>query len=156
MANDFRGKADAPKGIRNNNPGNLIDDGTAWKGKVGNDGHFIIFEDVGFGIRASLLDYHTKIVKDDLTDIQSIITKYAPANENNTSAYIAAVSKFTGLGATDDVDTTSQGAIAFIKAIYDVENGTGEPEQYITDQDYSEGMARAQTSLNGFFSAGRK
>jgi hypothetical protein len=79
-----------PRGIRDNNPGNIRFDGTQWEGITGNDGTFCIFNTPENGIRAMariLRNYG----KCGIRSLASIITTWAPPSENNTAAYIAAV-----------------------------------------------------------------
>lgn len=79
-----------PRGIRNNNPGNIRFDGTKWRGLRGSDGAFCIFETPDQGIRAMAKIIGTYARKGVLS-IEGIITRWAPPNENNTEAYIASV-----------------------------------------------------------------
>jgi len=96
------------RGIRNNNPGNLVKTGIAWKGKVpharNKDSRFEQFEDYQgvpghlWGIRAMFHDMRSDITKKGQNTIRKLITAYAPPHENNTAAYIAAVAKAVGIG----------------------------------------------------------
>lgn len=94
------------RGIRNNNPGNLIRTAIDWRGKVpherNTDTRFEQFETTAgvpghiWGIRAMLMDVRSDIRK-GLTTIKALITEYAPPVENNTAAYIKAVSSAVGI-----------------------------------------------------------
>ncbi|WP_406733440.1 structural protein P5 [Vibrio scophthalmi] len=114
-------KVTAPRGIRNNNPGNVEDNGTPWVGRKGNDGRFIIFDRAENGIRAIariLLTYEKKYGINTLNDI---ISRWAPPVENNTEAYIQhaerelKISRHTPIG--------EQHKAALIKVIIKHENG---------------------------------
>ncbi len=88
------------RGIRNNNPGNLrYNTYTASLGATGKDADgFAIFPSMQAGVTAMRALLSGKgYVGGGRNTISSIISKYAPSSENNTSAYIAAVSKATGL-----------------------------------------------------------
>lgn len=92
----------APRGIRNNNPGN-IDFNEAnferdpWVGEIGKEDHprarFTTFSTPEHGIRALckiLLTYHHKRKANDGSDIdtvQEIIDRWAPPSENDTTGY---------------------------------------------------------------------
>jgi hypothetical protein len=81
----------ATRGERNNNPGNLRK-GSPWQGlsRAQPDADFCTFDDPDYGIRALckvLLLYGMKGVD----TVAAIIARWAPSNENNTSAYVAAV-----------------------------------------------------------------
>ncbi len=84
--------ASLPRGLRNNNPGNLVQSKLAWTGKVSNptDSRFEQFTSQYYGTRAlvkNLLDYRKK----GFSTVQGIINRWAPPVENNTSAYVKGV-----------------------------------------------------------------
>lgn len=144
MANDYRNDTtdSLPRGIRNNNPGNIRDDGTAWQGKAGADsGGFLIFIDMSWGTRALGKDLLSKIGKGENT-ITSIITAYAPSSDNNdVPAYIASVSGDTGIDPGAVLGTDSTTLAALIRAIANHENGQDASLQYLTDQDIQGGIS---------------
>lgn len=112
-----------PRGIRNNNPGNIRISNANWRGKVAlednTDTVFEQFETIEYGIRALFVLLRTYIVKKELNTVKKIITAYAPANENDTKAYIKSVCKKTGfdenekLSFNDNVIIPLAGAICF-------------------------------------------
>ncbi len=89
-----------PRGIRNNNPGNIRYGKFARAhGATGADaGGFAIFPTMAAGERAmaDLLQVYRSQGRDT---IAAIVSKWAPNSENDTAAYIASVSKQTGIGA---------------------------------------------------------
>jgi hypothetical protein len=99
---DYRGTS-APRGIRNNNPGNLRKTSIPWQGKVplseNTDGAFEQFYKYKYGIRAMLKDLHNDFRVDGLNTITKLINAYAPSSENDTGRYISDVSAWTGIGA---------------------------------------------------------
>lgn len=83
-----------PRGLRNNNPGN-IRHGIDWKGETeGDDKNFETFQSLEFGIRAifKLLDTYSK--KHGINTIKDAIARYAPTSENATDMYIKSVLKY--------------------------------------------------------------
>lgn len=86
-----------PRGIRNNNPGNLKKNGIPWKGLAADryqtDPVFYVYTAPHWGIRAMGRDLTTDYNRDGQTTIKALISEYAPGSENNTNAYINAVSK---------------------------------------------------------------
>ena len=99
-----------PRGIRNNNPLNIRRGKDRWQGMraVQTDAQFCEFETLEWGWRAAfyLLTrtyYHTY----RLFTIRKIIQKWAPPNENNTQAYIANVSRLTGIGPDEPIGIPS-------------------------------------------------
>lgn len=116
-----------PRGILNNNPGNIREDNrTHWMGEraTDDDKSFEEFVSPEYGIRALakvLIAYRTK---HGLKTIHQMINRWAPPNENNTEAYVQAVSKTTY---SPDMEMTDvQFAIAMpalLRAIILHENG---------------------------------
>lgn len=92
--------AKLPKGIRNNNPGNIRKSNDAWEGLSArhDDGQFFIFNNPFWGLRALARILSNYRARHGITTIRGIIERYAPGTENDTEAYIAAVSKRTGIG----------------------------------------------------------
>lgn len=113
------------RGIRNNNPGNLVITSIPWRGKVpaskNTDGKFEQFTNPVDGIRAMFMDLRGDIEKDGLNTIRKLITEYAPKFENNTAAYIASVSAQLGLGADSKIQPLHY--FDLVKAIIKHENG---------------------------------
>lgn len=115
------------RGIRNNNPGNIVRDGTPWQGLAAaqDDPRFCVFTSAQYGIRALakvLLSYK----REGVNTIATIIAKYAPASDNNdTVAYIHNVCEWSGVkdpNVVVDVDNYSV-MHALVVAIITKENG---------------------------------
>ena len=123
-----------PRGIRNNNAGNIEDNGTAWKGYTGNDGRYVIFSHPEFGIRAMNRVLNTYKNRYSINTIEEIINRWAPPNENNTQSYIASVSKSVGVG--PNVELVDGHRLNLIKAIIKHENG----QQPYTDETIQRGI----------------
>jgi len=116
------------KGLRNNNPGNIrFFSAIKWVGQLGEDKDgFIIFNNPANGIRAISKNLNSYFFKRRLTTIRSIINRWAPSNENDTSAYVESVSVQTGIDpdklmSAEFFDTSKPVIIA---AIIRHENGT--------------------------------
>jgi hypothetical protein len=88
--------SEAPRGIRNNNPGNLIYTEIKWNGKLpkyrNKDRRFEMFIAPVYGVRAMIKDLKHDIEKGKNT-VPALIEEYAPKFENNTEAYINTVCK---------------------------------------------------------------
>lgn len=81
-----------PRGIRNNNPGNVRLSDDAWQGEVhpGTDKSFIQFDTMANGVRCTakiLLGYQTR----GLHTVRGMVNRWAPPTENDTDAYVKAV-----------------------------------------------------------------
>lgn len=116
-----------PRGIRNNNPGN-IRHGANWQGLNLNsrkiDPAFCVFTTPVYGIRAlvKVLINYKKI--HGLNTVRQIVGRYAPPNENQTTAYIQSVAKQLGVYPDTVIDIEERGVLTvFIKAVIRMENG---------------------------------
>jgi|HubBroStandDraft_2_1064218.scaffolds.fasta_scaffold05294_8 hypothetical protein len=114
---DYSGNASYPLGMRNNNPGDLRDDGTQWQGMTGSNSGFCVFSDSTYGLRALALDLTNKMNNDGLTTITEIITVYAPPSENDTQSYIDNVSAQTGFEADQTLTPDAPTIAALVRAI---------------------------------------
>ncbi|WP_019092056.1 hypothetical protein [Komagataeibacter europaeus] len=116
-----------PRGIRNNNPGNLnyagqpgahLETGVA-------SPRFAAFSTMADGIRA-LRDQLLRYAERGLITVRAIISVYAPPSENPTGAYVYALCSHMGVQSDTVLDlrdpATMQGLIAGITTM---ENGPG-------------------------------
>lgn len=114
-----------PRGIRNNNPGNLVITTIAWKGKVpvaqNTDKYFEQFTSALWGIRAMYIDVKGDIERDGLNTLRKLINEYAPKFQNDTQAYIDFISKKLNLGA--DSPILPMHYFELLKSIIQMENG---------------------------------
>jgi hypothetical protein len=126
----------APRGIRNYNPGNIERTGTRWQGMAldqSGDSRFVIFSHPAWGIRAiarTLITYQdARRAKDGsrIDSVREIVERWAPAHENDTDAYAERVAKALGIGHDDEtVDVYDFATMhALVKAIVRHENGKG-------------------------------
>lgn len=87
------------RGLRNNNPGNIRKSPTKWQGEKSpsTDKDFKQFTTMAYGYRAmiKLLQNYSKLYR--CKTIRQMISRYAPASENNTAAYINAVCQSSNL-----------------------------------------------------------
>ena len=112
-----------PRGIRNNNPGNIERTSVRWKGMAAEqlDERFITFVAPQWGIRAI-----ARILLGDWREgqdtIASLIEEWAPPIENNTVAYVKAVGKACGVDPWQPCDVPAL-LPKIIPAIIQHENG---------------------------------
>jgi hypothetical protein len=112
-----------PRGIRNNNPLNIVwSSVNPWNGQTGSDGRFSIFDKPENGIRAcaKILD---RYAKRGIITIQKIIETWAPASENNVQAYVNHVSQLMGRSANSVIVKMSGDYVPLIAAMIKHENG---------------------------------
>jgi hypothetical protein len=82
------------------------------------------FRSVEWGYRAMFVLLDTYHIRYGLRTIREMISRYAPASENNTEAYITAVCDMTGIGADEPLNTRSKrDMIPLVGAMSKVENG---------------------------------
>lgn len=150
MANSFIGQSNLPRGLRNNNPGD-IKTGEQWQGMVGDDGTFVTFSDITWGTRALATDLANKINEGENT-ITEIVSIYAPPSENNTTAYIASVSADTGFDPNAVLGMDQATLHALMRAVMNHELG----DQYsamVSDDDIDTGIGMMNSGLLSLFPA---
>ncbi|HBR2034563.1 TPA: hypothetical protein L9M66_001335 [Klebsiella quasipneumoniae subsp. quasipneumoniae] len=133
VAGGGEASADGPRGVRNNNPGNLeASSSNPWIGQTGSDGRFAKFETPEHGIRAlgrNLISYQ----RQGIDTVGEIINRWAPPSDNNdTAAYIKAVCAQLGVTANQPLDASNPDTLqALCAAIIKHENGS---QPYSQDQ----------------------
>ncbi len=114
-----------PRGLRNNNPGNIRRNSDVFQGeKTSSDKEFKQFKSMAYGYRAifNILSNYYRNYK--LDTIRKIIGRWAPENENNTNAYIKAVSDYAGIPADDPININYRELmIRIVAGMSKVENG---------------------------------
>ena len=127
-----------PRGIRNNNPGN-IKHGDTWEGEIkSTDRTFEQFKDAEHGIRAIGVLLRTYNTKYNLDTIDGIISRWAPKSENQTQNYINFVSKQLGVRPTTKLNLFNRGQIynrtalkALVNAIIRMETSYRYPDSTV-------------------------
>ena len=116
----------ASRGLRNNNPGNLVRTSIKWQGKIplsqNPDERFEQFTHIEWGIRAFYMDIINDIKK-GLTTIEKLVNEYAPPFENNTVAYVNMVAQIMGISKDTPLTINAETLIALAKAKFTVELG---------------------------------
>lgn len=112
---------DAPRGIRNRNPGNIISGKTRWQGMAPSqdDPRFVVFTGALWGLRALMKTLLTYYRRHGLDTVQSLINRWAPPHENATDHYAHHVASFLGISRiqpirVDDEDTLVKLAQAIV------------------------------------------
>ena len=114
---------DNVRGMRNKNPMNVVKTNIQWDGKVpSNDPTFEQFKSYSYGIRAGaklLVNYQAL---HGINTVRGLISRYAPAHENPTDAYIQSVAKAAGVGADEAINVKEKLPL-LVKAIIHFEIG---------------------------------
>lgn len=119
-------KSALPRGLRNNNPGNIRLGRTVWNGEVrpSQDKEFCQFSSMSYGYRALMKLFQNYRRKHGCQTIAEMIRRWAPPSENNTSAYIVDVCKDMQVPTTYEPDIEDRETMcALAAAISRHENG---------------------------------
>jgi len=134
-----------PRGIRNNNPGNIRLSKTVWQGQKPpgrsgpdmnssagtapqGDADFVEFATALYGLRALMKTLLTYYLKYNLDTVECLINRFAPPHENATDAYIYGVTQALKVKRTDKIDLTAKPLLtALAQAIVLRENGAPPP-----------------------------
>lgn len=142
-----------PRGIRNNNPGNVLRSRTAWQGEKpwapGDDEEFEVFLTPEDGIRAIAVTLLTYQRKHGLRTVAGMIGRWCPPvhtfpdgtkKPQDTAGYARRVAAAVGVMPDDHFDAARPDLMRpFLKAVIQQENG----RQPYTDAQIDEGMRRA-------------
>lgn len=145
-----RGRSDqanyGSRAERNNNPGNLNYAGQAGATlESGSGARFARFGSTAEGVSA-LAKQLQRYGDRGLDTIKKIITTYAPSSENNTQAYIDALSKRLGVSGDQKLDLKDAGTLSgLIKGIAKHESGS----DYLSDSDVMTGLSMAGVKSGG-------
>lgn len=138
--------ANLPRGVRNNNPGNIdYNPRNQWEGQLGLEigvpkPRFARFDSPENGIRALGKLIRTYQNKHGLKTVEQIIGRWAPNNENNTKAYAEAVARALSVTPWANIDVNRVAMLRpLVEAIIRHENG-GNP--YVKGE-IDEGVRRA-------------
>lgn len=115
-----------PRGVRNNNPGNIEYNGTQWKGldSPPSDGRFARFVEPVYGIRALARVLDTYYRKHGINTVRGVINRWAPSTENDTGSYIEHVAEEVGASPDAPLNLTKPAVrVPLIAAIIEHENG---------------------------------
>jgi len=142
------------RGVRNNNPGNIdFNPRNDWVGQLGLEQgvtkpRFARFDSPENGIRALgklLINYRGKdgmpgVGGKGIDTVLETVNRWAPANENNTQAYAAAVAKRLGVRPTDPINIKDPATLrGMVLSIIIHENGGNPYRAEVID----EGVRRA-------------
>ncbi len=115
-----------PRGLRNNNPGNIRITKDKWQGlrPVQEDKEFFQFTGMKWGYRALIRTLQNYRRRHGCRTIADFINRWAPPSENYTGGYISRVCKEMQVpnSFVPDVDDKAT-MCAFAAAISEVENG---------------------------------
>lgn len=115
-----------PRGLRNNNPLNIRISTDKFVGEVqpSADTQFKQFRTMAYGYRAAFRVLRTYINNYKCDTIRKIISRWAPETENNTLAYVMAVSGRAGIApdAILSADNREE-MVRIVAAMSYVENG---------------------------------
>ena len=115
-----------PRGIRNANPLNIRVSRDQWQGlsPKQSDDEFFTFETPEWGIRAAARTLQTYQERHGIDTLRYVISRWAPPSENDTSAYITAVSIWADIEPDDQLAMTDYDTVyRLLRAMVRMENG---------------------------------
>ena len=119
-------KKTLPRGLRNNNPLNIRISTDKFVGEIqsSQDKVFKQFDTMAHGYRAAFRVLRTYINNYKCDTIRKIISRWAPATENNTLAYVMTVSSRSGISPNALISASNrEEMIRIVAAMSYVENG---------------------------------
>ncbi|MCA1778753.1 MAG: structural protein P5 [Xanthomonadaceae bacterium] len=131
-----------PRGIRNNNPGNIEANAIRWNGQTGDDGRFVTFDRMESGVRALTILISNYYYRHGLTTIRGMISRYAPSIENDTESYVNHVAHKAGLNPDEHIQPLEPYLRDIVDAIITHENGRS-----IADYDLARGVTLGMEEL---------
>ena len=150
-ARDYQVDSTSPRGIRNNNPGNIdFNESNDWQGQTGieSQGRFATFETPQHGIRAMtklLQNYDSKY---DFDTLDEIVNRYAPNSENNTSGYVDALARKTGLNPNETINLSDPATMkSLVTAMIEHENGMNPYSDDVINQGLQMAGLQVSTTL---------
>lgn len=138
-----------PRPVRNCNPGDL-EAGDHWQGllapelmtDVQRHERFAVFSAPHYGFRALVVLLRNYKLLYGCDTVRKIVHRFAPPNENPTTAYAESVADDVGVRPDDKIDVSNPNTMfKLAKAMTKFETGSWEP--YWTDRQLSDGMAAA-------------
>lgn len=141
-----------PRGIRNNNPGNIERTADRWLGMSADqsaDTRFLVFDTPEAGIRALMRILVNYQERHGITTMRDAINRWAPPGENNSTAYVQHVSRLTGFDPDESLDFLDREInVALARAIVRHENG--EPTVYGRKEWYADDVFERSAVMAGF------
>lgn len=127
--------ASKPRGIRNNNPGNIkYSPANKWLGQRGQDsGGFVVFDTPTNGIRAMAKLIKTYYNKHGLDTLLKITRRWAPDPIGLSGAYAATVSRLSGHDVNAHLTMTGGTLAGIIPGFIAQENGVAYATYYPAD-----------------------
>lgn len=132
-----------PRGVRCNNPGDIVSSQVEWKGEVhpSRDPRFATFIDMPHGIRAAAILMQGYQRNKGLTTIGALCQRYAPPVENDTNEYAETVAAKCGVHPVDQflVYDDPRKMALLLRGIF-VAEGTS---RWVTPEDLIDGIKLA-------------
>lgn len=141
-----------PRGVRNNNPGNIERGKDRWLGMAqdqSSDNRFLVFDTPESGIRALMRVLINYQERHGIDTLREAINRWAPPAENNSTAYVQHVARLTGFDPDERLDFLDREVnVSLAKAIIRHENG--EPSLYGLKEWYADDVYERAAVMAGF------
>jgi hypothetical protein len=134
----FLGDAIQPRGIRNNNPGNILLTSEPWDGKLSKeqntDGKFEQFKSYAYGVRAMIVLLRNYFSTYKLDNLEAIVYRWNQGNPN----YVKYVAEKSGIAPTAKITANKETIKKLVQGIADFENGIKPNERTVVSDDVFE------------------
>jgi hypothetical protein len=138
-----------PRGYRLNNPLNIRHGKSLWEGlsHIQDDSAFVRFVEPVYGIRAAARTLNTYREVHGITTLRGVIERWAPPIENDTSAYVQAVSIWADLEPDEAISLADYDTVwRLLRAMARMELGKppeGRPAAWYDDATWEKGLRMA-------------
>lgn len=136
MAKSYLNIAGLPLGLRNNNPGNVRPVAGGWRGQIGVNQGFAVFENIAWGIRAMATDIKGDI-EEGTNTVRKIIYEYSATDQITYTNYVAIN---LNISADQPLVATDHTLFSLCRQMINFEIGE-RYRAYVTDEDIREGIS---------------
>ncbi len=123
---DFRNETSYPRGLRNNNPGNIVITKNDWRGKVpvaqNTDKKFEQFQTYQYGVRAMIVLLRNYIDRYQLKTINAIVNRWCSGG-CDLNVYVKVMTQSTGYAADQQLTANQETLKRLVRGIAQVEQG---------------------------------
>lgn len=107
------------RGIRNNNPFNIIRSKSNWIGLVSSSSEkkFCVFSDMDLGLRAGIILLKNYVLLKGLTTVSDILSRFAPPAENGIVVFRNYVEYVTKVVGSESIDLRDESFYRLCRAV---------------------------------------
>lgn len=115
-------KKQTVRGLRNNNPCNLVKTGATWYGQTGHDGKFMRFETPEHGLRACAVMLKNYYTRNKIDTVEKIVQRMADVRVDNIPRYTRNLARLINVKPDQKINVIEK-MPDILKALVFLENG---------------------------------